>query len=109
MSKTFYIERDTFRLKINNSAEFEIEVENENDALAAAKLNVDVIMLDNFIPKNGKEIAKKIRQENSHVLIEVSGGITEKNIEQYASFADRISLGYLTHSIKSKDFSLEID
>ncbi|RLF31765.1 MAG: nicotinate-nucleotide diphosphorylase (carboxylating), partial [Thermoplasmata archaeon] len=27
---------------------------------------------------------------------------------KYASFADRISLGSLTHSVKSKDFSLEI-
>ncbi|MBN2066301.1 MAG: carboxylating.nicotinate-nucleotide diphosphorylase, partial [Candidatus Thermoplasmatota archaeon] len=39
---------------------------------------------------------------------EVSGGITRANIIDYASFADRISLGCLTHSVKSKDFSLEI-
>jgi len=31
-----------------------------------------------------------------------------KNIKEYATFADRISLGYLTQSVKSKDFSLEI-
>ena len=34
--------------------------------------------------------------------------ITENNIVKFASFADRISLGYLTHSVKNKDFSLEI-
>ncbi|UCD12871.1 MAG: carboxylating nicotinate-nucleotide diphosphorylase [Thermoplasmatales archaeon] len=93
--------------KIHNKI-IEIEVENEKDALTAARLNVDVIMLDNFDSKKGKKIAKKIRQENSNTRIEVSGGITQKNIEEYASFADRISLGYLTHSIKNKDFSLEI-
>lgn len=94
--------------KIQNKI-IEIEVENENDALTAARLNVDFIMLDNFDSKKAKEIAKKIRQENPRVRIEISGGITEQNIKQYASFADRISLGYITHSIKNKDFSLEID
>jgi nicotinate-nucleotide pyrophosphorylase (carboxylating) len=86
----------------------EIEVENEPDALTAAKMKVDVIMLDNLSAKKGAQITRKIRRINPNVLIEVSGGITPKNITQYALFADRISLGYLTHSIKSKDFSLEI-
>jgi nicotinate-nucleotide pyrophosphorylase (carboxylating) len=86
----------------------EIEVENEMDALAAAKKNVDVIMLDNVPPGKGAAIARKIRQVNPHILIEVSGGITRDNIIRYAAYADRISLGALTHSVKSKDFSLEI-
>ena len=91
-----------------HSKVIEIEVENEHDALTAAHMNVDVIMLDNFNPKTGGIAAKKIRQINPRILIEVSGSITPENIEQYASFADRISLGYLTHSVKNKDFSLEI-
>jgi nicotinate-nucleotide pyrophosphorylase (carboxylating) len=86
----------------------EIEVENESDALTAAQMNVTVIMLDNLDPVTGKRIARKIHQIDPHILIEVSGGITAENIEQYALFADRISLGCLTHSVKSKDFSLEI-
>jgi nicotinate-nucleotide pyrophosphorylase (carboxylating) len=86
----------------------EIEVENETDATAAARLNVEIIMLDNFDPKTGRNVARKIRQINPGILIEVSGGITADNIEQYASFVDRISLGCLTHSVKNKDFSLEI-
>lgn len=94
--------------KIHNKI-IEIEVENEKDALIAAKLDVGVIMLDNFGSDLGKNTAKKIRKTNPNILIEVSGGITQKNIEEYASFADRISLGCLTHSTKSKDFSLEIN
>ena len=86
----------------------EIEVENEHDACTAAEMNVDVIMLDNFNPKDGEMLAKKIRDINDKVLIEMSGGITPGNIDSYAAFADRISLGYLTHSIEAKDFSLEI-
>lgn len=88
--------------------DIEIEVENETDALTAATMNVQCIMLDNLDPTIGKTIARKIRQVNPKTLIEVSGGITEENIEAYASFADRISLGYLTHSIKNIDISLEI-
>ena len=86
----------------------EVEVENEKDAVIAAKLNVDVIMLDNFNPRAAEMVAKKIKKINKNILIEISGGINAKNIIKYASFADRISLGYLTHSIKSIDFSLEI-
>jgi nicotinate-nucleotide pyrophosphorylase (carboxylating) len=97
----------TVKSKIRNKI-IEIEVENESDALSAAKMNVDVIMLDNLDPRTGKIIAKKIREINPGILIEVSGGITRDNIDKYASFADCISLGYLTHSIKNKDFSLEI-
>lgn len=86
----------------------EVEVENELDALVAAKTKADVIMLDNFDPKSGELVAKKIREIDSDILVEVSGGVTPDNIVEYASFADRISLGYLTHSVRSRDFSLEL-
>jgi len=94
--------------KVHNKI-IEVEVENESDALTAARMNVDVIMLDNFDVEFGKHVAKKIREINPKVLIEISGGVTPKNIAGYASFADRVSLGYLTHSVKSKDFSLGIE
>lgn len=86
----------------------EIEVENEKDALISAKMNVDVIMLDNMKAENAEKITEKIRQINPNILIEISGGITRQNIKEFAKFADRISLGYLTHSIKNIDFSLEM-
>jgi len=86
----------------------EVEVENLDDAEVAAKLSVDVIMLDNFKPNECEIAAKKIREINPNILIEISGGINDSNIEKYAKFADRISLGYLTHSVKNIDFSLEI-
>jgi nicotinate-nucleotide pyrophosphorylase (carboxylating) len=86
----------------------EVEVENEKDALVAAEMKVDVIMLDNFTPDSGMLVSKKIREIDRDVLIEISGGVNPDNIVKYASFADRISLGYLTHSVKSIDFSLEI-
>ncbi len=86
----------------------EVEVETLRDAVLAAKMKVDVIMLDNFNPKDAKIAAEKIREIDNSILIEISGGITSENIVEYADFADRISLGYLTHSIKNIDYSLEI-
>ncbi len=86
----------------------EVEVENKKDAIKAAKLNPDVIMLDNFNSLDAEETTREIRKINKKILVEISGGINPDNITKYASFADRISLGYLTHSVKSIDFSLEI-
>jgi len=93
--------------KVKNKI-IEIEVENEKDALDVANVGVDYIMLDNFLPKEGKKVAEKIKKINPNIKIEVSGNITNKNIRDYAYFADRISLGCITHSVKNKDFSLEI-
>lgn len=85
----------------------EVEVETMEDALMAARLQVNVIMLDNIPPDKGALISQKIREISPHITIEVSGGITPKNIRKYV-YADRISLGWLTHSVVSKDFSLDI-
>jgi nicotinate-nucleotide pyrophosphorylase (carboxylating) len=85
----------------------EVEVTNEQEALEAARSGADIIMLDNMMPEVGEGIAKKIR-EISDASIEASGGITPDNIEGYAGYADTISLGWLTHSYRSMDFSLEV-
>ena len=86
----------------------EVEVENKNDALIAARKKIDVIMLDNFKPLDAKNTVKEIREINRKILIEISGGINSINIIKYAKFADRISLGYITQSIRAINFSLDI-
>lgn len=86
----------------------EIEVENIDDAVKAAKSGADTIMFDNFTLENVKKGYEKIKKINENIKIEVSGGITPKNIADYAKCANIISLGMLTHSVKSVDFSLEI-
>jgi len=85
----------------------EIEVENMKDALLAARLKVDVIMLDNIPPDKGVLISQKIREISPELIIEVSGNITPTNIIDYV-YADRISLGWLTHSVISKNFSFDM-
>ena len=76
--------------------------------MIAVEEGVDIIMLDNLPAAEGKKVADEIRAANPLVVIEVSGGIKPENIEEYAAFADIISLGWLTHSVRSIDFSMEI-
>lgn len=87
----------------------EIEVETEEDAVAAVEEGADIIMLDNFDPQDARDVAEGLRRRRPDVIIEVSGGITPDNVELYAAFADIISLGWLTHSVKSMDFSMTIE
>lgn len=86
----------------------EIEVEKREDALVAVDASADIVMLDNMSVEEAKAAYLAIKEKNKDVLVEISGGITPDNIENYANHADIISLGYLTHSIRAVDFSLEI-
>jgi nicotinate-nucleotide pyrophosphorylase (carboxylating) len=85
-----------------------IEVETRNlDELkkVLAHGGVDRIMLDNY---SVAETRKAVKLVNGKVLLESSGGITEKNISQYAACGvDFISVGALTHHVKSLDLSLK--
>jgi nicotinate-nucleotide pyrophosphorylase (carboxylating) len=85
----------------------EIEVETFEDAQRAADAGAHVVMLDNMTPEQAKMCYYKIKNINEDILVEISGGITPENIQEYAPYADRISLGYLTHSISACDFSME--
>lgn len=89
----------------------EVEVESLEDALRAVKAGADVVMLDNMTPEEIERTIEALRREGlrERVKIEVSGGITPENIGEYARLdIDVISLGYLTHSVKNFDVSLEI-
>ena len=66
---------------------------------------VDRIMFDNFTPDLTKEAVKIV---NGAVETESSGGITLKNLRQYGEAGvDFISVGALTHSVKSLDMSFK--
>lgn len=89
----------------------EIEVENLNEFKAALKEKPDIIMLDNMSVKEMKK-AVKIKNGTPYskisTLIEASGRITLDNVRKVASCGvDMISLGDLTHTVRSVDVSLE--
>ncbi|MHA1408937.1 MAG: carboxylating nicotinate-nucleotide diphosphorylase [Candidatus Odinarchaeia archaeon] len=89
----------------------EIEVETPEDGLTAAKAGADIIMLDNMSPNMVEKTVKLLKDNNlrNRVILEVSGGINEHNILDYASKdIDIISIGGLTHSVKALNMKLDI-
>ncbi|WP_407392697.1 carboxylating nicotinate-nucleotide diphosphorylase [Methanobrevibacter sp.] len=94
------------------SKKIEIEVETLDDAIECVKNKADIVMLDNMSGEEVKEVIDELKKldirQNS--LIEVSGGITEDNILDYVEYGvDIISIGALTHSSRSLNFSLKIE
>jgi nicotinate-nucleotide pyrophosphorylase (carboxylating) len=96
---------------VSFSKKIEAEVTSVADAVKAAKAGADIVMLDNFSPSQVREAVKALKNAGffGKVLLEVSGGVTEQNLLEYASAqVDVISMGALTHSVKALDISLEI-
>jgi len=97
--------------RLAKKIKIEVEVENLKEFKSMLGSGIDIIMLDNMPPAAVKEavgIKNKIYSKNKPEL-EVSGGITLDNIEEYAKTGvDRISIGSLTSSVRSVDMSLEI-
>ncbi len=92
-----------------NSMPVEIEVDSLKQALDAITAKPDILMLDNFSPKEARKAAKAVRRKGFQGKIELSGGIDLNNLKKYKAVgADIISMGSLTHSVLGKNFSLEI-
>lgn len=94
--------------KKNNNIRIPIEVEVRNfeelkELLTTA--GVDRVMFDNFSPQDVKEAVDLV---GGRLITEASGGITLDTIRDYAvTGVDFISVGALTHSVKSLDLSLK--
>ena len=94
------------------SKKIEIEVESLNDAVECVQNGADIVMLDNMSPRDVGDVIDKLNEMNirSNSLIEVSGGIDDENILDYAVLdVDIISIGALTHSSRSLNFSLKFE
>lgn len=90
----------------NKTLQIEIEVRSLEELEEALRVGgVDRIMLDNFTPEKSREAVQIVK---GRVELESSGGITIDNLRQYAEAGvDYISVGALTHSVKSLDMSLK--
>ncbi|MGQ9468889.1 MAG: carboxylating nicotinate-nucleotide diphosphorylase [Nitrososphaerales archaeon] len=89
----------------------EIEVTSTEQALEAAKEGADIIMLDNLSISDVKDTIERLNKEGlrDRILIEVSGGINPENIYEYARLPiDIISSGWITHSPRAVNMSLEV-
>jgi nicotinate-nucleotide pyrophosphorylase (carboxylating) len=95
-----------YLIRHNKNLKVEIEARNLDDVRRILVFGgVDRIMLDNFTVNETREAVKIIQ---GRLEIESSGGITLETIRAYAECGvDFISVGALTHHIKSLDMSLK--
>ncbi|CAN2249819.1 carboxylating nicotinate-nucleotide diphosphorylase [Bacillus vallismortis] len=94
------------RRAAGHMVKIEVEIETEEQLREAIDAGADVIMFDNCPPETVRHFATLTPD---HIKIEASGGIT---LETLAAFkgtgVDYISLGFLTHSVKSLDISMDV-
>jgi nicotinate-nucleotide pyrophosphorylase (carboxylating) len=84
-----------------------VEVESLADVRQAVAGKADVILLDNMTPQMVRQAVAIIRER---ALVEVSGGITLKNVREMAAAGPEfISIGALTHSAPAATLSLELE
>lgn len=94
------------RQGIDHLKKIEIEVTNFQELKEVLEVNVDAILLDNMTVE---QVREAVRIVGGRVQLEVSGGVTLKNVREYAATGvNFISVGALTHSVKAVDISLEL-
>lgn len=94
-------ERTSFATKI------EVEVEQPENGRRAAEAGADIVLFDNLSPA---ETEQGVEDLPNGVLSEASGGIRLNNIQEYAATGvDIISMGALTHSSSTLDYSFRTD
>lgn len=85
----------------------EVEVADLGGLEEAISNGAHAVLLDNMTPA---QVAEAVEVAAGRVRLEASGGITSKNIKEYAETGvDLISVGALTHSAPAIDLSLEVE
>jgi len=101
----------TAKERASFSKKIEVEVTSAAVAVKAAEAGAEIIMLDNFSPKQVQTTIKLLEKAGflGKVMIEASGGITIENVLAYASTkVDIVSLGEITESPRALDINLKI-
>jgi nicotinate-nucleotide pyrophosphorylase (carboxylating) len=96
-------------LEERDDPEIEVEVESLAELEEAISAGAEIIMLDNQSPRQLARLVKRARELSPEIRLEASGNISLKNVRQVAETGiDFISVGRITHSAPSVDFSLEM-
>ena len=92
--------------EMDKPVEIEVEIRTKSELIQAVSAGgIKRILLDNFTPNELRDLVPLIPDS---IESEASGGITESTILDYAKTGvDFISMGALTHSVKSLDLSLK--
>lgn len=87
--------------------EIEVEADTLDEVRAAAECGVEHIMLDNM---DDATMAEAVKIAAGRAKLEASGGVTLERLRGIAELGvDFVSIGALTHSVKSADISLDIE
>ncbi|WP_323675662.1 carboxylating nicotinate-nucleotide diphosphorylase [Halorubellus sp. PRR65] len=99
-----------FRERASFATKVEVEAETREEAVRAVDAGADVVLLDNMPPEETAVTADAVHDAavaaGRNVLVEASGGITTGDVPAYADAGvDVISMGSLTHSAPTLDYS----
>ena len=96
----------TLRQKIPLTAKIEVEVNNLEEVKQAVEAKADIIMLDNM---SIDDMISAVEYINKRAVVEASGDVTLEKVREIAQIGvDIISVGKITHSIKSLDISMKM-
>ena len=98
------------------SIKVEVECQSEAEAREAIDAGADVVMLDNFSGQEAGKAVTSLKERSAQAegkrqefLIEVSGGLTEVNIREYANAGvDVLSTSSIHQGVPHVDFSLKV-
>ena len=94
------------RERISHTTHFEVEVDRIGQIEPVLAAGVDTIMLDNFSPDALRE---GVRLVDGRALVEASGGVSLETVRIIAETGvDIISVGAITHSVRSLDLGLDV-
>jgi len=83
-----------------------VEVDNLNQLKQIMGLKFNTVLFDNM---NNKTLKAGVKMAKKYYETEASGNINLKTVKKISSTGvDRISIGWLTHSVSAVDFKLEI-
>ena len=95
------------RARLGHTAHLEVEVDRIDQIEPVVSAGVDTIMLDNFTPDQLREGVAIVA---GRALVEASGGVNLDTVAEISrTGVDLISVGALTHSVRSLDLGLDIE
>ena len=89
--------------------EIEVEIETAEQLKEAIEAGAERLLLDNQALDQLTELVKTARKLKENIILEASGNVNINNVAAIAKTGvDLISIGGLTHSAQTSDFSLNI-
>jgi nicotinate-nucleotide pyrophosphorylase (carboxylating) len=94
------------RAKLSHTTHFEVEVDSLEQIEPVLAAGIDTIMLDNF---DLGDLREGVRRVAGRAIVEASGGVSLETVRGIArTGVDVISVGALTHSVRSLDLGLDV-